>query len=151
MARQKIIPSISDSPSDPGSSAARKHLTKQEFGRRLYRAILEKGWTQSELARQAGILRDSVSTYIRGRNMPDAVNLKKIAKALGMKEADLLPNYDEAAIEAQINPPFEVRASAEDPTRMWVKLNRELPLATVTKLMQLLEGEDAPAQARKGN
>lgn len=30
-----------------------KHLTKQEFGKKLYRLMVMKGWNQSELARSA--------------------------------------------------------------------------------------------------
>ena len=47
-----------------------KSLTKQEFGKRLYSLMVERGWQQSDLARAAGIGRDSVSTYMRGHSLP---------------------------------------------------------------------------------
>lgn len=144
---QRHIPSISDS-SGPASSQARKHLTRKEFAARLYNAMMDKGWTQAELSRQSNVLRDSISNYVRGNILPDAVNLKKLAKALGMKEADLLPNIDEQALEAELNPALEVRASSADPSRQWIKLNREVNPSTVIKIMQALEEDKVAGRAK---
>ena len=131
------------------SPLVRKHLTRQDFGKRLYSMMLEKGWTQSEFARQADIPRDRISNFVRGNNMPEPHNLKKIAKALGVEPDDLLPNYTEEAIQMELNPALEVRASSSDPTRSWVRLNREVSTATVIKLMQALEEDPAPPAAKR--
>jgi len=135
---------LTDAPHEQ-SKLARKHLTRQEFGKRLYTAMLGKGWTQSDLAREAGILRDSVSNYIRALALPTPQNLKKLAKALKMSEADLLPNIDEAAIDQETNPALEVKVSKDDPTRAWVRLNREISMDTFTKIATLLNEEDQSA------
>jgi transcriptional regulator with XRE-family HTH domain len=130
------------------SLMARRHLTRQEFAKRIYTLRLAKGWSQSELARQAGLNRDAVSNYARGNNMPDPANLKKLAKALGVEASDLLPNYDEQALDMEANPALEIKTSQEDPSRSWVRLNREVSTGTVVKIMQALE-EDGAAAARK--
>ena len=46
---------------------SQKVLQKQEFGRRVYALMMEKPWTQSELARASGLGRDSISQYVRGK------------------------------------------------------------------------------------
>jgi transcriptional regulator with XRE-family HTH domain len=69
------------------------------FAQRLSRAMLAKGWTGAELAREATkhapkgteIGRHLVSAYTRGANEPTEANLNYIAKALGVKPDDLLP------------------------------------------------------------
>src|ERR1043165_6798156 len=66
----------------PSSGLTPNHLTKQEFAKRVYNLMLNKGWHQSELARQAGLTRDSISTYINGKVFPTPSKLGKLAKAL---------------------------------------------------------------------
>lgn len=140
---------LTDSPTSADvRMAARKHMTKKEFSQNLYRAMLRKGWKQADLAREAGVLRDSVSNYIRGNTLPDPVNLKKLSKALGIAEADLLPNFDETTIDAETDPPLEIKTSSQDPSRSWVRLNREVSTATLAKILQVLD-EDQAAPARK--
>jgi transcriptional regulator with XRE-family HTH domain len=127
---------------------ARKHLTRQEFGKRLYSLMLAKGIRQADLARATGLSRDSISGYVRARNTPDADSLKRLAKALDVAPEDLLPNITEEAIDLETNPSIEIKASAEDPNRSWVRLNREVSTGTVIKIMQALE-EDQPAAKGK--
>jgi transcriptional regulator with XRE-family HTH domain len=62
----------------------------QKFAAKLNAALDERGWSQSELARRAGLRRDAVSTYCRAAAMPSKVFLDKIAKALGGSAAELL-------------------------------------------------------------
>jgi transcriptional regulator with XRE-family HTH domain len=70
----------------------------QAFAQRLNRAMLAKGWTGAELAREASkfaprgveIGRHLVSAYSRAANEPTEANLGYIAKALGVKPEDLL-------------------------------------------------------------
>jgi transcriptional regulator with XRE-family HTH domain len=131
------------------SPLARRHLTRQEFAKRVYTLMIRKGWNQSELARQSVLNRDAISNYVRGTNLPDPANLKKLAEALGVEPADLLPNYDEQAIDMDIAPALEIRTSQDDPSRSWVRLNREVSTGTVVKIMQALEEDSAVAAPRK--
>lgn len=115
-----------------------KHLTKQEFGKRLYRLMLGKGWHQSELARQSGLPRDSISTYVRGRSLPTPQNLAVLAECLGVAPEELLPNHAESAIDEE-NPAFEMKVSTSAPGTAWVRVNRLVTMATAVKIADLLE------------
>ena len=81
---------------------------KAEFGRRLQAMILERNWNQADLARAAGLGRDSISTYIRGTVFPDPKNLKKIADALGTTTQSLTVGCVDGFVEAD-TPTLEIR------------------------------------------
>lgn len=115
-----------------------KHLTKQEFGKRLYRLMLGKGWHQSELARQSGLPRDSISTYIRGKSLPTPQNLEVLAACFGIKTEELLPNHTESAIDEE-NPAFEMKVSTSAPGTAWVRVNRLVTMTTAIKIADLLD------------
>lgn len=125
------------------SRTAQKHLTREEFGRRVYTAMLAKNWTQAELARQAKVLPDSVSNYVRGAILPSPQNLKKLAEALDVTVEDLLPNYTEGAIEQESEPAFDMKVSAADPKKAWLRVNRLVNFTTAIKVGELLNEEDA--------
>lgn len=120
------------------------YLSKQQFGQRLQRAIMDRGWNQSELARRAGIPRDSVSTYVRGKVRPTPKSLRAIADALGMNAEDLYPNADFLAI-GQDEPSMEMKVSVSDPTKAWLRVNRRVTVATASRVMSLL-AEDGSEQ-----
>lgn len=126
---------IDDLPEDP--SYVPRHLTKQEFGRRLYREILARGWNQSEMARQADLPRDSISTYVRGRAFPTPKSLRKIAYALKLNPADLLPNTVESAIDED-QPALEIKSSPAAPNMAWLRVNQLVRIDTATKIAEIL-------------
>lgn len=117
-----------------------KHLTKQEFGRRLYKLMLEQGWNQSELARRSKLPRDSISVYINGKSLPTAASLQKLANALGKEPVDLLPNAAESAIRDDI-PPMSLNVSGGDPTKSWLTVNRLVSTAVAVKILDLLNAD----------
>ncbi|NKD45373.1 helix-turn-helix transcriptional regulator [Haematospirillum jordaniae] len=129
---------------------APKSLTKQEFGKRLYRLMLAKGWHQSELARQAGVPRDAVSVYIRGKSLPTPVNLQKLADAIGLPAEELLPNHAEGAIDEDELPAFEMKVSSGAPNMAWVRVNRLVSTQTAVKIAELLDNDDALDRNRSG-
>lgn len=135
---KRVRTHISDSPTDPDLRP--KHLTKQEFGKRLYKLMIAKGWHQSELARRADVARDSVSTYIRGISLPEPGNLDRLARALGVEPVDLLPNHIEAAIDNDV-PSLEMKVSGSDPRMAWLRVNRLVSTATCLKVVELLGGD----------
>ncbi len=145
---KKIRTHLSTSDSMQDSKLTPKHLTKQEFGRRLNDLMKHKGWHQSELARRAGLQRDSISTYVRGRTLPTPKNLKALAQALDIKPEALLPNHTESAIDAD-HPAFELRVSQSDPDFAWVRVNRLVKLSTATKIIEILQ-EDTSDRSREG-
>lgn len=126
----------------PTQGYAAKHLTKQQFGQRLYSLMMAKGWNQSELARQADLPRDSISTYVRGRTFPTPKSLNALAKALGVTATDLLPNVVESALDEEM-PSVEMRVSTTAPDRAWLRVNRMVMMSTATKIIEMLNEDTA--------
>lgn len=60
------------------------------FGEKLKKARVEAGHTQEELANKLTVSRAAVAKWESGRGMPDVVNLKAIAAALGVSVDYLL-------------------------------------------------------------
>lgn len=125
-----------------------KHLTKQEFGRRLYTLMIGRGWNQSELARQADLPRDSISTYVRGRTLPTPKSLQALAKALDMTPADLLPNAVESAVDEDM-PSIEMRVSTSAPGAAWLRVNRLVSLQTAAEVIRIIEADRAASHNRE--
>ena len=63
---------------------------RRRAGLNIKRARAAKGWSQEELADQAGVHRTYVSGLERGVRNPTIVVLEKMAKALGVAPASLL-------------------------------------------------------------
>lgn len=110
---------------------------KQEFGRRLQSLMLERNWNQAELARAAGLGRDSISTYIRGKVFPDPKNLKRIADALGVTPQQLMPSDMTAVLDAEV-PALEIRQSATEPDKVHLRINRTVTIEQATKIFAIL-------------
>jgi transcriptional regulator with XRE-family HTH domain len=112
------------------------------FSKRLHTAMLAKGMRQSDLAREAerhmpkGIKfgRHLISSYIRGHHMPNPLNLEAIAKALGVKGTDLLPE-GAATVVGVTDRAIQVTMSAGGMARL--KLDMELPSDVALKIMVL--------------
>ena len=115
-----------------------REVVKSEFAKRLYSAIMAKGWTQSEFARNCDLARDAISTYVRGRSVPSPQSLEKMAKVLGMRPEDLMPNYYEAAHNRQ-DPTFELRAVPNEEGYMWLRLNMRLPKEVALKIFLMAQ------------
>ena len=65
------------------------------FGKRL-RAVREKaGISQEKLAELAGLHRTYVSTVERGKKNISLLNIERLAVALGVRMADLMPDLEE--------------------------------------------------------
>lgn len=139
MAKKTRTHIVTDSPPEP--RLAPKHLTKQEFAKRLYTLMIKKGWHQSELARQSGLPRDSISVYMRGKSLPEASNAQALAKALGVPFEQLMPNHVESAIDADM-PALEMKVSPNAPNAAWIRVNRLVTLRTALTVMDLLEKDD---------
>jgi transcriptional regulator with XRE-family HTH domain len=118
-----------------------KHLSKREFGRRLYNLMLARGWHQSELARRAGLSRDRISTYVRGAAMPTPANVEALARALDVEAEAILPNYIMSVIDEDA-PALEIRSSPAAPGKAWLRVNRLVTLATAVRIADLLEHDN---------
>ncbi len=69
----------------------RNHRDRDALARNIRRLRLAKGWSQEQLAIEAGDLRQAlISDLENGRGNQRLGTLKKVAAALGVKVADLL-------------------------------------------------------------
>lgn len=114
-------------------TSSNRELVKEEFAKRLYDAIMSRGWTQSEFARHCDLNRDAISTYVRGRSMPSPQSLESMARVLNMRPEDLLPNYYEAG-QAAVEPTMELRDVPNEDGYMWLRLNMRLPKKVAIEL-----------------
>jgi len=121
-----------------------RELSKQEFGRRLMHFTATKGWNQAELARQAGIGRDSVSNYVNGNQFPGPKALQKLCDALGVTREQLLPNSLRLAVDAE-EPAIELKQAPGHPDKAWLKINRAMSFGTAAAIIALIKEEDAQA------
>jgi transcriptional regulator with XRE-family HTH domain len=122
---------------------APRHLSKQEFGQRLKRKMVEKGMHHAELARRSDLPRNNISTYINGRSYPSEQSLLKLAKALDTSADELLPNRLEMAIRGEQMPDMQIKSSISDPNRSWLTINRLVLTTTALKIAQLLQEDQA--------
>ena len=139
MARSSKVHVVADVPGNTETAEAPRHLTKQEFGRRLYKLMTEKGMHHAELARRSGLPRNNISTYINGRSLPSQQSLTKLAKVLGVTADELLPNRLEMAIRGEQMPDLSMKSSIADPSRSWLTINREVPTSVAARIIGILE------------
>ena len=79
-----------------------KHTTDDETARRIRLAIASQGVLHTDIAAKANISRTTLSLIIHGRTQPRQETLEKIAKALGIDVASLLPESEPSIAEASI-------------------------------------------------
>lgn len=121
---------------------APRDMVKQQLARNIFRRMTARGWNQSELAREADLGRDSVSTYIRGKVLPDPASLQKLADALDCKVTDLAPSIVDPALTEEM-PAVELKQSVTDPRRAWLRVNREVSFATAAKVIEILQADNS--------
>ena len=135
---------------DEKMKGAPKSITKDEFARRLYQAMIAKGWNQSELGRQAGISRDAISTYMTARNFPSPDNLARLSEALDKTSDELLPNYNISAVERD-QPELEMKVSPAEPDTAYLRISRRVTVATALKVLELVNNDVLPNEASDRN
>lgn len=131
----------------PKTNLSPSHLTKQDFGRRVYALMLRNNWKQADLARRAGIPRDAVSKYINGKIFPTRVNLEALAKAFDVTAEELLPNSAENSIDADVSD-IEMKVSSTSPKVAWLRVNRLVTTATAVKIVELLNADEPIASGK---
>jgi transcriptional regulator with XRE-family HTH domain len=117
-----------------------------EFARRLQQAMIQKGWHQSELARQASklmprgqaITRDMVSKYIRAQTLPSPKSLDALARVLGKKPDDMLPSRGVSPAVAD-HPSFDMRGLQDG--NVWLRVNQAVSMNQALKIMGILKDE----------
>ncbi len=121
----------------------------ENFARRLHEALVQNRMSQSDLARKVwgsttdkrgydvARNRDRISVYLRGESLPDASNMQAIADALGMTVAELAPDVTAAAVERE-NPEVAMTAIAGHTDKVYLRVNKLVPLALAAKIVTLL-------------
>lgn len=130
------LPPVSNEAQPPALTP--REMSKQEFGRRLMQMIVDRGWRQSDLARAAGVGRDSISCYVNGRMFPTPKNLSLIASALKVKPEDLIPNTILSAIESG-HPAIEIRQTAGHPDQVWLRVNQRVTMDQAIEVAKILK------------
>mgnify|MGYP000284734941 FL=1 len=104
---------------------------KKEFGRRLQRALMDRGLNQTQAANKCGVTRSNVSDWIIAKNLPSPANLKKLADGLDMKPEDLLPSDAYNEPESDL-PTFSIRELGNG--KVYIQVNRPVSKATASKI-----------------
>ncbi|ORE89955.1 hypothetical protein ATO13_23821 [Stappia sp. 22II-S9-Z10] len=118
------------------------------FAKRLNEAMVSKGWSQSDLARQASRFladgktfhRDNISKYVRAISAPGPVHLSAMARALGMQPNDLLSDTNVPSIQSSQS--IVVQGDVDGEGLAWLKIDRPVSWETAMEVMRLLR-EDA--------
>lgn len=131
-------------PEEPVSGSPRDVL-KLQFARKLQSLAADKGWNQSEIARQAArhmangsFARDNVSNYIRGIVTPSNAHLRALAAAFDVTTDDLLKDSP-GAEKNMLNPPVDMREI--EGGRVWLKINMAVDYSIALQVIKLVKGE----------
>jgi transcriptional regulator with XRE-family HTH domain len=130
----------------PQDDTVRKHKLHMIAGR-IAELRRDRGWTQAELARRAGLNRNVVNTTENETSFPTRENLARMASALGIELNELT---DVFVIEAHHRAPaaLSLTEAKGRPGFMAVQINRMLKTATALKIFQLIAEDDADAADR---
>lgn len=85
----------------------RETLKKKHVGELLKFYRKQKGYTQKELAKKAGISSNSIIRYEGGKIMPNVQVLQQLANSLGVSVNKFLPNDQEVLSKNPIEYDFE--------------------------------------------
>jgi transcriptional regulator with XRE-family HTH domain len=125
---------------------AHKNVLKREFGYRLRQLLVQKGMSQTELARETAkhtpdksFGRDLISSYISGRYLPNPINLAALAKALDTTPEDLLPHSNNLPRRGDTTPPLDIRVLGAD--RASLRVNQVVSLSVALKVAQLINDD----------
>ena len=124
---------------------------KRIFAKNLWDALTEKGWNQSEFARQATLFmpidkktgkpkeftRDQVSKYVRGKTLPYNESLHAMCKALNMEPGELIPGGGSPVVEGQKSIEIDEMGNGT----VWLRVNQPVPWPVAIEVMRLVKGE----------
>ena len=106
---------------------------KERLSGNIRRLLLQRGWNQSELARHSGVGTDNISRYLKGKYVPNAKHLGKIADALGVMASDLYVEQEESDDYA-----VEFRVLRDDPNHALIRLNQVMPTDIAMQIVTLV-------------
>ena len=121
---------------------------KIEFAKRLQSYMLDFGWNQSELARQAAkhmpdgkFGRDNVSGYMRAKFLPTPTHLTALCKALSTPKQpvdprDLVPSRGMPTVDEKLPP--RMRIEGLEPGRVMVRINMVLDELVALQIQEII-------------
>lgn len=125
---------------------AHKDVIKREFGQRLRRLLVQKGMSQTAVARAAAQYtpdkqfgRDLISSYISGRYVPSPINLEALARALDVRAEELLPQANNLPRRGETTPPLDIRVLGDN--RASLRVNQIVSLNVALKVAQLINDD----------
>lgn len=130
-----------------------ERLEVENFARKLHKHMVERGMSQSDLARAAfgtttdprgytvARSRDRISSYLRGASLPDPINLQKIADALGINKEELAPDLTASAVERE-NPELALTAIAGHSDKVLLRVNKLVPLQVAARVISMISEAD---------
>lgn len=77
-------------------------LSNRAIGRRIAALRVERGWSQEWLASQVGMTQSVLSRIEAGKREARAIELERLARALGVGPDDLLAGAGEASVSAAL-------------------------------------------------
>ncbi len=117
-------------------------LTLKEFGHRLDGLLLDRRWSQADLARHARVSKDTVSKWVKGAVTPNPVILQKVADALRMSVEDLYPGFGSSDL-VEFHRSEGVAFDLDSRTATLSFNGRRVSLDTGKKIMELIENDVA--------
>lgn len=131
------------------------------FKERLYAARRAMGWSQSDLAREiwgtvttkdgyeVAAKRDRISSYEKGRSIPEQDNLLQLAAIFDLDPADLAPDIMTARAERGLTTPPAVQLTMlqDEPGRCHLRIDTVVDFAVATQVLALISGNDHVASA----
>lgn len=130
-----------------------ERLELQNFARRLHELMAAKGLSQSDLARAVwgkGVdsrgydvaqNRDRISSYLKGRSVPEPGNMAKIAKHLGVSVTELAPDAVASAVD-RADPAFSMTVIAGHADKTHLRVNQLVNMTTAVKIAALLSEDE---------
>lgn len=110
---------------------------RKEFALRINKRREQKGWSQSELARNAGVSRDAISAYCLGKALPTESNAKRLADALDCLPGDLIPMQRLSELEpSRTGSPLYLDPVVR-PLEGKIRINEWLPLDIARQIIDL--------------
>ncbi len=135
---------------DVDGSPANEIVRSETFARNLHQAMLDRGMSQSDLARAlwgetttpegrtVAKSRERISVYLRGRTIPTTQTLRSIAEVLGMTPEELAPNVIGAAVDRD-NPEFSMSMVAGHSDKVFVRVSKLLPLHYAVEIANIID------------
>ncbi|MGQ7249046.1 helix-turn-helix domain-containing protein [Halomonas sp. V046] len=124
-----------------------KERLKQHVQSLVLATMKRHDWSQSDLARRAGMPRNNISLYARGRSIPSYEHAVKLSRVLRVDPAELT-GIAEAQERAGEDDVVDVKSTANG--KYLLSLRKELSSSQLTRFLELLDQinrEDESARA----